>query len=178
MARALIEASKEIEEKDKKIEGQKLLISVQENKIDIQKAQISYLEPKADAWHTFLDSKGLLNLTSFGKMIMKPHAFIKWLRDNNICYKWKKGSPNLPYQEFINKGYFIIKFVKVKGHDRQQTFITHKGVDFVYNKLKGFEQEDDFKFVPLDSVLYEADPNECNDYDADDDFYIGNDDDN
>lgn len=58
------------------------------------------------------------------------NTLFKFLRENGILMK-----DNVPYQRFIESGYFTVKeFTLVKGDERKnipQTFVSAKGVEFI-----------------------------------------------
>lgn len=88
-----------------------------------------------------------------GKLPTFVQAMPKLARAENIpvgrnkLYGWLKGkgvlmANNLPYQAFIDRGYFAVKesVFEVDGLKKtyQQTFVTGKGQHFVINLLKKY----------------------------------------
>ena len=103
MARALLVAQATIEKKNKELEE--------------KEKQIQILEPKANAYDEFLDRDGLIDVESFSKCLgiekLGRNNMYKWLRDSKILM-----SNNIPYQQFINQKFFVIKpngYHKVHG---------------------------------------------------------------
>ncbi len=68
------------------------------------------------------------------------NRLFKWLRKNRILM-----SDNLPYQKFIDRGYFAVKetVFEVDSMTRtyQQTFVTGKGQRFIIGLLKKYYNE-------------------------------------
>ena len=69
------------------------------------------------------------------------------IEESNKLYGWLKSmrvlmANNLPYQAFIDRGYFAVKesVFEVNGLKKtyQQTFVTGKGQHFVINLLKKY----------------------------------------
>lgn len=125
MARALLVAQKTIEKKNKELEEK-------EN-------QIKVLSPKANAYDIFLDRDGLIDVENFSKCLgvqrLGRNNMYKWLRDNKILM-----GNNIPYQQFINQKFFIIKpngYHKEHGKiiEDFKTMITKRGIDYLLKRL-------------------------------------------
>ena len=126
MARALLVAQATIEKKNKELEE--------------KEKQIQVLEPKANAYEEFLDRDGLIDVESFSKCLgiekLGRNNMYKWLRDSKILM-----SNNIPYQQFINQKFFVIKpngYHKVHGEiiEDFKSMITKKGIDYLLKRLK------------------------------------------
>lgn len=125
MARALLVAQATIEKKNKELEE--------------KEKQIKVLSPKANAYDVFLDRDGLIDVENFSKCLgiqrLGRNNMYKWLRDNKILM-----GNNMPYQQFINQKFFIIKpngYHKEHGKiiEDFKTMITKKGIDYLLKRL-------------------------------------------
>lgn len=120
LAVALIEAQKIIEEQDKKIKE---------------------LQPKAEFFDAVAGSKDAIDMNRAAKLIYEEtrlgrNKLFKLLRDKGILMK-----NNIPYQEYIDKGYFRTieqKYTKPDGttHIYIKTLVYQKGLDFIRKIVK------------------------------------------
>ena len=83
----------------------------------------------------------LISIGNFSKVVedevgidIGQNKLFKWLRDNKYLYK--RGSNNIPYQQYVNSGYFVLKESVKNGMVFNQTFITGKGQIYLIKKLK------------------------------------------
>jgi len=115
LAVALIEAQKIIEEQDKKIKE---------------------LQPKAEFFDAVAGSKDAMDMNRAAKLIYEEtrlgrNKLFKLLREKGILMK-----DNIPYQEYIDKGYFRTieqKYTKPDGttHIYIKTLVYQKGLEFI-----------------------------------------------
>lgn len=100
-----------------------------ENTIEEQK-------PKVESFETFISADGFQNMKQASNSLgIGRNMLYEFLRNNNIL-----TADNLPYQRFINQGYFVVKQITInKGNYsniKPQTFVTAKGIDWISKKLK------------------------------------------
>ncbi len=128
MARALIIAQKTIERKNEKI-------NQLEDKV---KEQI----PKVDYYDKVTNNKKSIGMGDVAKLIrfknlvgkdIGRNCLFKILRENKILNEY-----NIPYQKYINLGYFEIKqsLNKYSGEPIYTTLVTSKGIEYIINLLK------------------------------------------
>lgn len=120
LAVAIIEAQKIIEEQDRKIKE---------------------LQPKAEFFDAVAGSKDAIDMNRAAKLIYEEtrlgrNKLFKLLRDKGILMK-----NNIPYQEYIDKGYFRTieqKYTKPDGttHIYIKTLVYQKGLDFIRKIVK------------------------------------------
>ena len=120
LAVAIIEAQKIIEEQDKKIKE---------------------LQPKAEFFDAVAGSKDAIDMNRAAKLIyeetrMGRNKLFKLLREKGVLMK-----DNIPYQEYIDKGYFRTieqKYTKPDGttHIYIKTLVYQKGLDFIRKVIK------------------------------------------
>lgn len=89
------------------------------------------LEPKAEAYDTFMDASNLQPMNDVAKCLgIGRNKLFAFLREKKII-----RSNNTPYQEYIDRGYFEVKEKPIKMGDASfnyaQTFVTAKGVDYI-----------------------------------------------
>ena len=101
-------------------------------------AKTRELEPKAEAYDTFLDSTGVYNVGTVAKMFGKGQNWMfKELRNCGVFIA-KGAMRNTPYQQYMH--HFEVKassFERSNG-ERQTTYTTYvqpSGVDFIGRKL-------------------------------------------
>jgi len=120
IAAAVIEAQKIIAEQEKKIQE---------------------LEPKAEFFDAVAGSKDAIDMNRAAKLIyeetrMGRNKLFKLLREKGVLMK-----DNIPYQEYIDKGYFRTieqKYTKPDGttHIYIKTLVYQKGLDFIRKVIK------------------------------------------
>jgi prophage antirepressor-like protein len=120
LAQAVIEAQKIIAEQEKKIKE---------------------LEPKAEFFNIVAGSKDAIDMNRAAKLIyeetrMGRNKLFKLLREKSVLMK-----DNIPYQEYIDKGYFRTieqKYTKPDGttHIYIKTLVYQKGLDFIRKIIK------------------------------------------
>lgn len=98
-----------------------------EDKIDKQR-------PKVESYDAFIDGKNVNKMNSVAKSLgMGRNKLFDFLRVEKVLM-----SDNLPYQRYINSGYFKVKVTPIdnKGYKKNvsQTYVTAKGIDYI-NKL-------------------------------------------
>ena len=113
--------------------------------------------PKVEKYEKFKENKGLMNMESVAKLIneeLKPkkkigrNTLFKILRKEKILQtkKYKNdNSHNVPYQKYIDKGYFEVKandYKAIKNNGdvidgiNLTTYVTTEGLDFIYELLR------------------------------------------
>jgi len=115
MARAIKIADKTIKEKDR---------------------LISELQPKAIGYDEFLHTPGFISLNKTAKSIqIGRNKMIATLRSNKVLFK--DGSDNLPYQRYINSGYFTVNHIIGRdGRIHSTTRVSSRGVEYIHNLLQ------------------------------------------
>ena len=103
--------------------------------------------PKVDFYDSVANSESLLSFEKVAKLIAKKglgrNKLIGWLRDLKLLRKTESG--NVPYQQYVNKGYF--KLVEsnrvINGYERvfTTTYVTQKGLDYILKLSKYYEKE-------------------------------------
>jgi len=93
------------------------------------------LEPKAEAYDTFMDGSNLQTMNDVAKCLgIGRNKLFKFLREHKIM-----RANNTPYQEYIDRGYFEVKEKPIQMGDSvinyAQTFVTAKGVDYIRKLL-------------------------------------------
>lgn len=93
-------------------------------------------KPKIEAYENLMSSKDLIDFLEFSKLVkIGRNKLFSFLRDKRILM-----SDNIPYQDYINKGYFkCIEKVFNKCNKKSiylKTMITAKGQDYLVKKLK------------------------------------------
>jgi len=115
------------------IEAQKIIAE--------QEKKIKELEPKAEFFDAVAGSKDAIDMNRAAKLIyeetrMGRNKLFKLLREKGVLMK-----DNIPYQEFIDKGYFRTieqKYTKPDGttHIYIKTLVYQKGLDFIRKVIK------------------------------------------
>jgi anti-repressor protein len=96
---------------------------------------ISQLMPKAEAYDCFMNTSGY---QSFGKVAktlgVGRNKMLKTLRNRSVLFK--DNGENVPYQKYIDAGYFIVRQVTGRdGLNHVTTRCSSKGVEFIRRQL-------------------------------------------
>ena len=122
-----------------------VIASKQLTEIEVQEAttpllkEIEELSPMAKKFELFIDTEGLIDITTFSKNLsikkLGRNNMYKYLRDNKYLMK-----DNQPYQEYVANGMFVLK---PSGHHIQngeivqdyKTYLTKKGINKLLDKI-------------------------------------------
>ena len=101
-----------------------------------QNEQIAAMKPKAEAHDRFISGENLQTMAQVAKALgTGRNRLFKFLREQKILM-----SNNMPYQQYIDRGYFEVKETPKELGGRQinftQTYVTAKGVDFIFRLLQ------------------------------------------
>lgn len=100
-----------------------------------QQEEINKLQPMAEDWSAFMDSKGNLTMSKVAKALN-----IKGVGRNNLFAILRNRSVlmanNEPYQRFINQGFFKVVTTEKRGRKYTQTLVTGKGMSYIHKKMK------------------------------------------
>jgi len=97
------------------------------------------LLPKADAFDEMLSKKGTAMMKDFAKAKQwGRNKLYKLLREKGI---FMHGS--VPYQRFINDGYFVVKYTEKYGITQPFTLITAKGARYIVKKMYEWKMVDE-----------------------------------
>lgn len=93
--------------------------------------QIEEQKPKAEAFDTFMDGANNQKMNIVAKSLnIGRNKLFQYLRDKHILM-----ADNTPYQEYIDRGYFVVKQKPITMGDetinKPQTFVTPKGVEYI-----------------------------------------------
>lgn len=109
--------------------------------IDKLNERIRHDQPLVEFANQVSNTENLIDMNAMAKLAAEENIQIgrnrlfKWLRQNEILM-----SDNLPYQKFIDRGYFAVKetvfetYSMMKTH--QQTLVTGKGQRYIIGRLK------------------------------------------
>lgn len=94
------------------------------------------MKPKAEAHDRFISGENLQTMSQVAKALgTGRNRLFEFLRQKKILM-----SNNMPYQQYIDRGYFQVKETPKKLGDKHinftQTYVTAKGVDFIFRLLQ------------------------------------------
>lgn len=108
--------------------------------------RIRHDQPLVEFANQVSNTENLIDMNAMAKLAVQKNIPIgrnrlfRWLRENGILM-----SGNLPYQKFIDRGYFAVKESVFEtdsfSKTYQQTFITGKGQRFIVGLLKKYYNE-------------------------------------
>ncbi len=92
------------------------------------------------------DTENVIDIGRMAKLANEENIRI----GRNTLFRWLKGrkilmSNNIPYQQFIDRGYFVVKESVYEQHGMQktyqQTYVTGKGQQYIIRLLKEYFRE-------------------------------------
>ena len=108
--------------------------------------RIRHDQPLVEFANQVSNSENLIDMNAMAKLAVEEkipigrNRLFRWLRENGILM-----SDNLPYQKYIDRGYFAVKetVFEVDSMTRtyQQTLVTGKGQHFIVGLLKKYYNE-------------------------------------
>lgn len=100
------------------------VIKSKEEKLKAQEKQLQEQEPLVTFALSVSKTDTLISITDYANLLsVGRNKLFKFLRSNKIL-----KSNNLPYQKYLNQGYFEVKEMLIRSHiPYVQTFITGKG---------------------------------------------------
>lgn len=112
---------------------------IQQEKIKELKQINEAMRPKAEAFDTFLSADNSQPIGEVAKVLgTGQNKLFDFLRDENILFK--RNGDNLPYQEYIDLGYFTVRVKPVHMGDKvvnkAQTLVTAKGVEYIRTRMQ------------------------------------------
>ncbi|EKQ0528081.1 phage antirepressor KilAC domain-containing protein, partial [Escherichia coli] len=118
-------------------EALRLAAELAEQKMQLEQ-QLVAAAPKVDFADRVSVAKGIL-IGNFAKVVgLKQNALFAWLRGNGILIA-SGGRKNVPFQQYINAGYFTVKEVVLDDEDGYQIRLTPqltgKGQQWLTRKL-------------------------------------------
>ncbi len=114
----------------------------QSEKIEVLQAQLEDAQPKIEFHDQVGDSEGLYSIGETAKLLEAGrNRFFKRLREEKIFMG------TLPYQSFIDRGYFEVKTSTHNGYVQKQAFTTPKGLQWLHKKFTGLPIDFDQKQV-------------------------------
>lgn len=99
------------------------------------KRLLSEQQPKVDAWSQFIDADGLIEMNHVAQTCKTGrNRLYRRLREERIFFY--DGAYNSVYQEYVNRGYFTVRFITNKEIGNIPIIkCTPKGADWIYNKF-------------------------------------------
>lgn len=119
----------------------KLLSTIERNN-ELLKENNTLL-PKAKQFDVFLESKGYISLNKTAKALkVGRNKMMAFLRSLSVLFK--DGNDNLPYQKYINAGYFVIDCnVGRDGKVHAVTRVSSKGISFIHKLYQKYAPSTD-----------------------------------
>ena len=100
-------------------------------------------EPLVQFANQVADTENVIDIGKMAKLANEENIRI----GRNTLFRWLKGrkilmSNNIPYQQFIDRGYFVVKESVYEQHGMQktyqQTYVTGKGQQYIIRLLKEY----------------------------------------
>lgn len=100
------------------------------------------LKPKAEGFDRFLNSNGNLDFQEFCKSVklgIGRNKFMQKLRDEKILMS-DKSRKNLPYQSYVDRGYFeVVQVTTSSNFSTAKTVITKRGCEWLAKKCSKWD---------------------------------------
>lgn len=120
------------------------LLSVMERNNELL-VENNAMRPKAEEFDQFIESKGYISLNKVAKALkVGRNKMMAFLRENTVLFI--DNHDNIPYQKYINAGYFIIDCnVGRDGKIHAVTRASAKGVSYIHKLYQ--------KYAPSEKVV-------------------------
>ncbi|WP_197196819.1 BRO family protein [Bacillus sonorensis] len=135
----------------------KLLFSATLETVRKQNEVISEMKPKAEEHDRFIAATNVQTLEQAAKSLgVGRNKLTAFLRTIGVFVR-KEGSP-VPYQRYINEGYFKVKQSPSRhyGVNFVQTYVTAKGVSFIDRKLEEYGGAREVNALRMKEIEYIA----------------------
>jgi anti-repressor protein len=114
------------------LEALEALVETEKDRLRLQE-QVQELAPKAEAYSVLLSGSNAQTIAQVAKALgTGRNRLFKFLREKKVLMK-----NNLPYQEYLERGYFKVREVSTTRKDKvvnvTQTLVTAKGIGFIYD---------------------------------------------
>jgi phage antirepressor YoqD-like protein len=112
--------------------------------------EVKSLQPKAEMTDRFLETNSLHSINEVAKILNNNWGKFKlfqFLREQKVFYR--ENGNNMPYQEYINKGYFEVKEVTKNNMSFPKILATAKGVQFIFDLVRKYEKESGYQSINL-----------------------------
>lgn len=113
-------------------------LMVAQRTIESKNKQITEMKPKADFYDTVVSTESLLSMGDTAKLLDKNvgrNRLYKILREKKILM-----SDNIPYQQYVDRGYFkVVENYYMAGDNKvitKTTYVKQKGVDYIRKLLE------------------------------------------
>ena len=113
-------------------------LMVAQRTIENKNKQITEMKPKADFYDTVVSTESLLSMGDTAKLLDKNvgrNRLYKILREKKILM-----SDNIPYQQYVDRGYFkVVENYYMVGDNKvitKTTYVKQKGVDYIRKLLE------------------------------------------
>lgn len=117
----------------------KMLVKGLFTNIEEQQKQLQEQAPKVETYNKFINADGLYSMANFAKHIgVGRNKLMKALRDNDVLQDGGFNH-NIPYQTFIDRGYFTVKTKTTQIGNKPVTLVTAKGADWLVKRLDEIE---------------------------------------
>lgn len=118
-------------------------LMVAQRTIESKNKQITEMKPKAEFYDTVVSTESLLSMGDTAKLLDKNvgrNRLYKILREKKILM-----SDNIPYQQYVDRGYFkVVENYYMAGDNKvitKTTYVKQKGVDYIRKLLKEMENK-------------------------------------
>ena len=118
-------------------------LMVAQRTIESKNKQITEMKPKADFYDTVVSTESLLSMGDTAKLLDKNvgrNRLYKILREKKILM-----SDNIPYQQYVDRGYFkVVENYYMAGDNKvitKTTYVKQKGVDYIRKLLEEMENK-------------------------------------
>jgi len=124
-------------------------------KSESMQKQLEEQRPAVEFFEAVSSSEDTMDMAAVAKLLgTGRNRLFAFLRDDKILIK---DADSLPYQQYIDAGYFKVieqKFNKPDGkvHINKKVLVYQKGIDFIRKRLKKFENKDKF-LEEVDEVI-------------------------
>ena len=104
----------------------RMLVSEVEQR-ELLSSKVAELEPKAIAFDAFINGDGFYNMNSVAKILSTGrNRLFQRLREKEVLMK-----NNIPYQQYVDRGLFVVKACTKNGLNMSTTLVSPKGLNYI-----------------------------------------------
>jgi len=112
-----------------------LLAYNQQCEIEEKNALLIEAKPKVKVYDNFIENSSYQSMGTVAKVLnIGRNKLFEKLRELKILQSGK--NKNIPYQNFVKSGYFVVKEFVTDNVVRAQTLVTPKGLEYISKRIK------------------------------------------
>lgn len=124
-----------------------LLEGIRKGELELIKKQLEETKPKLQLYEQVINAENCMSMLMVAKALKLSgrNKLFRFLRSEKILMSGK-GKQNIPYQQFIDLGYFLVvikpRIIEGEVVDIPVTLVTPRGMDYIFKRLEKSKKKD------------------------------------